>query len=294
MQLIDGKALSKTIKEELKGQVAELTAAGHRPPHLVAILVGENPASQVYVRSKTKACNQIGYRSTELVYEADITEKFLLEKLDSLNSDPEVDGILVQLPLPEHIEANKVIERIVPEKDVDGFHPVNIGRMAKNLPALLPATPAGILEMLKRYEIPTKGKHCVVVGRSNIVGSPMSILMARNNYPGNCTVTITHIHTENLKHHTLQADILIVAVGKVNLITPDMVKEGAVVIDVGINRIEDASRKKGYRLVGDVDFEGLKDKVSFMTPVPGGVGPMTIASLLQNTIAAYKSRNGLS
>lgn len=292
MKLIDGKALSNTIKDELKTEVDQLKAAGKRAPHLVAILVGADPASQFYVRSKVKACKKIGYRSSELLYEPTITEHFLLKKLESLNADPEVDGILVQMPLPAHISPDKVIETIIPEKDVDGFHPINIGRMAKNLPSLLPATPSGVIEMLARYKIETKGKHCVVVGRSNIVGSPMSILMGREGYPGNCTVTLTHIETVDLASHTRQADILIVAVGKVNLITADMVKDNVVVIDVGINRVPDKSRKKGYRIVGDVDFENISEKASYITPVPGGVGPMTIAMLLKNTLEAYRSRTG--
>ena len=289
-QLLDGKKLSEEIKTELIQEVATLTANGQRPPHLVAIIVGENAASQTYVSSKTKACNLIGFKSTELKYPANLKEKFLIDKLNSLNADPEVDGILVQLPLPEQISAQRVIETISPEKDVDGFHPINIGRMAKNLPAILPATPGGIMEIFRRYKIPTKGKHCVVVGNSNIVGSPMSILMARDNDPGNSTVTVTHIHTRDLGFHTRQADILIVATGVAGLIKADMVKEGVVVVDVGINRIEDASKPRGYRIVGDVDFDAVAAKCSAITPVPGGVGPMTIATLLQNTMQAYKER----
>lgn len=292
MKLLDGKALSSTIKDELKVEVDRLIADKKRPPHLVAVLVGADPASQFYVKSKVKACHRVGYRSSELFYDSDITEHFLLKKLESLNADPEVDGILVQMPLPDHISPSKVIETIIPEKDVDGFHPINIGRMAKGLPALLPATPSGVLEILARYQIETKGKHCVVVGRSNIVGSPMSILMAREGYPGDCTVTLTHIETIDLAYHTRQADILIVAVGKVNLITADMVKDGVVVIDVGINRVPDQSKKRGYRIVGDVDFENVSKKAEYITPVPGGVGPMTIAMLLKNTLEAYKRRTG--
>lgn len=288
MQLLDGKALSDTIKDELRTEVAELIAAGHRAPHLVAILVGENPASQTYVANKVRACKFVGYRSTELRYEANLTERFLLRKLQALNEDPEVDGILVQLPLPEQISATKVIETISPRKDVDGFHPINIGRMAKNLPAPLPATPAGILEILKRYKIETQGKHVVVVGNSNIVGSPMSILMARDTYPGRATVTTCHIYTRDLAFHTRQADILVVATGVVGLIKADMVKDGAVVIDVGINRIADSRSKQGHKIVGDVDFHNVSPKCSFITPVPGGVGPMTIASLLQNTMMLFK------
>lgn len=288
MQLLDGKALSDTIKKELKAQVAQHLAAGNRRPHLVAILVGENPASQTYVANKVRACEFVGYRSSELRYPADLTEKFLLRKLQALNEDPEVDGILVQLPLPEQISATKVIETISPLKDVDGFHPINVGRMAKNLPAPLPATPAGILEIFRRYQVQTQGKHVVVVGNSNIVGSPMSILMARDTYPGRATVTTCHIYTQDLAHHTRQADILIVATGVVGLIKEHMVREGVVIVDVGINRIPDPKGKKGSRIVGDVDFETVAPKCSYITPVPGGVGPMTIASLLQNTMTLYR------
>ncbi|MEM1000450.1 MAG: bifunctional 5,10-methylenetetrahydrofolate dehydrogenase/5,10-methenyltetrahydrofolate cyclohydrolase [Bacteroidota bacterium] len=293
MELLDGKQLSQTIKEELKAETAALVAQGHRPPHLVAILIGDNPASQTYIRNKVKACNFVGYRSTELLYDTSIKENFLLRKLRSLNADPEVDGILVQLPLPKHISPTKVIETIAPEKDVDGFNPINVGRMAKNLPAPLPATPAGILEMIRRYGLETKGKEIVVVGNSNIVGSPVSILLARDNEPGNGTVTTCHIHTRDLAFHTRRADILVVATGVVNLVTADMVQEGAVVIDVGINRIEDASRKTGYRLVGDVDFAAVAPKCSYITPVPGGVGPMTIAMLLKNNMQLYRAHLGI-
>lgn len=293
MELLDGKRLSNEIKEELRIEVNELIGQGHRPPHLVAVLIGDNPASQTYVRSKVKACNFVGYRSSELLYDDKLKEDYLIRKLRSLNADPEVDGILVQLPLPEHISADKVIETIAPEKDVDGFHPINIGRMAKMLPAPLPATPAGILEMIERYKIPTQGKEIVVVGNSNIVGSPVSILLTRDAYPGRGTVTNCHIHTRDLAFHTRRADILVVATGVVNLITGDMVKEGAVVIDVGINRVEDASAKRGYRLVGDVDFAAVSPKCSYITPVPGGVGPMTIAMLLKNTMQLYREHLGV-
>ncbi|MFM2375546.1 MAG: bifunctional methylenetetrahydrofolate dehydrogenase/methenyltetrahydrofolate cyclohydrolase FolD [Bacteroidota bacterium] len=288
MQLLDGKALSQTIREELRDEVARVVAAGHRPPHLVAILVGENPASHTYVANKVRACAFVGFRSTELKYDAHLTEKFLLKKLQALNEDPEVDGILVQLPLPAQISAEKVIETISPLKDVDGFHPVNIGRMAKNMPVPLPATPAGILEIFRRYGIETQGKHVVVVGNSHIVGSPMSILMARDAYPGRSTVTTCHLYTKDLPSLTRQADILIVATGVVGLIRADMVKEGAIVVDVGINRLPDPQGKGGYRIVGDVDFGAVSPKCSHITPVPGGVGPMTIASLLQNTMMLYQ------
>lgn len=293
MQLLNGKKLSQEIKEELKVETESLVGEGHRPPHLVAILVGDNAASQTYVASKVKACNYVGYRSSELKYPADLSESYLLRKLRSLNADPEVDGILVQLPLPEQISEMKVIETIDPLKDVDGFHPINVGRMAKNLSAPLPATPAGILEMIKRYDIETRGKNAVVVGNSNIVGGPMSILLARDNQPGQATVTTCHSHTQDLASFTRNADILVVATGVVNLVTADMVKEGAVVIDVGISRVPDETKKKGYRIVGDVDFENVSPKCSYITPVPGGVGPMTIAMLLSNTMMLYKEHLAL-
>lgn len=290
--LLDGRKLSNTIKQEIKLEVDAQLAQERPKPHLVAVLVGNDPASQTYVAAKIKACQQVGFRSTEIRHAESISEAFLLEELYRLNADPDVDGILVQMPLPDHISSSKIIETIQPDKDVDGFHPINIGRMAKNLSAPLPATPAGIMEMLKRYEIPTRGKHAVVVGRSNIVGSPVSILLGREGYPGDATVTLTHIFTKDLAHHTRQADILVVATGVVGLIKPDMVKEGAVVIDVGISRVPDATRKRGYRIVGDVEFEAVAAKSSYITPVPGGVGPMTIAMLLRNTMDQYKIRRG--
>lgn len=290
MQLIDGKQLSQDIQEEIRKEVEGLVAAGGRKPHLAAVLVGDNPASRTYVSSKVKACEKVGFRSSEYKLDAETSEAELLKLVRELNDEEELDGILVQLPLPKHINAQKVIEAIQPDKDVDGFHPINIGRMAKNLPALLPATPAGILEMLRRYDIPTRGKHCVVVGNSPIVGSPMSILMARDSQPGRCTVTVCHSATVDLASHTRLADILIVAVGKAHLIKADMVKEGAVVIDVGINHIEDLTKKSGKRMVGDVDFDAIAPKSSYITPVPGGVGPMTIAALLKNTLAIYKGK----
>lgn len=293
MHLLDGKKASQAIKDELKAETFELTEKGYRPPHLVAILVGDNAASQTYVRSKVKACDYVGYRSSELFYPSNLQESYLLRKIDSLNADPEVDGILVQLPLPEQISEHKVIEAIDPSKDVDGFHPVNNGRMAKNLSAPLPATPAGILELLHRNGIDPKGMHAVVVGNSNIVGSPISTLLARENSMGRATVTTCHIHTKDLASLTRQADLLVVATGVVNLITHDMVREGVIVVDVGINRIEDASRKRGYRIVGDVDFGGVSEKASFITPVPGGVGPMTIAMLLKNTMMLYRLHLGV-
>lgn len=288
MQLIDGKGTSKKVKEEIAKEVEKITASGERPPHLAAVLVGDNPASQTYVNAKVKACKKVGFESSLVKFDTNVGEKELLSKIDELNNDASLDGFIIQLPLPDHIDEQKITQAVKPEKDVDGFHPVNIGRMALNLPSFLPATPFGILQLLDRYDIETEGKHCVVMGRSHIVGSPMSILMARNNKPGNCTVTITHSRTKNLKEITKSADILIVAVGKVGFIGPEMIKEGAVVVDVGIHRIPDESKKKGYRLGGDVKFDEVKEKCSFITPVPGGVGPMTIASLLKNTLLARK------
>ena len=290
MQLLDGKKVAKEVRAEIRVEVDKFIARGYRAPHLVAILVGDNTASHTYVRNKIKACKEVGIKDTLCQFEDSLTEEALLAKLAELNADPGVDGILVQLPLPKHINADKVLEAIVPDKDVDGFHPINIGRMAKNLPAPLPATPAGIMELIRRYKIPTRGKHCVVVGRSNIVGSPISILMSR---PGDSTVTLTHRHTPNLGEMTRQADILVVAVGKPGLITADMVKDGVAIIDVGINAIDDSSRKRGYRLVGDIDFETVSPKCSYLTPVPGGVGPMTIAMLLKNTLWVYLKHEGI-
>jgi methylenetetrahydrofolate dehydrogenase (NADP+)/methenyltetrahydrofolate cyclohydrolase len=290
MKILDGKKLSNEIKDSLKIEVNELVEKGIRPPHLSAILVGEDRASQTYVRSKMKSCERIGFGSSLFTYDTNISEESLLKKIDELNNDDEVDGFIVQLPLPDHIAENKVIEAVSPEKDVDGFHPINIGRMAKNLDALLPATPNGILEILKAYKIETSGKHCVVIGRSNIVGMPMSILMGRKNDPGNCTVTMVHSRTQNIEEICRSADLLIAAIGKAHFVTADMVKQNAIVIDVGINDIDDPGSEKGYKLVGDVDFENVAPKCSFITPVPGGVGAMTIASLLQNTMKAARKR----
>ncbi|MCB9234676.1 MAG: bifunctional 5,10-methylenetetrahydrofolate dehydrogenase/5,10-methenyltetrahydrofolate cyclohydrolase [Bacteroidia bacterium] len=296
MELLDGKKLSSDLKDEIQAEVRHLTAAGHRKPHLVAILVGNNPASMTYVASKVKACNRVGFASTEMLYPDDITEAFLLRKIGSLNADPDVDGILVQLPLPAHISENKVLEAIAPERDVDGFHPVNIGRMVKGLPSTWPATPAGVLEMLIRYKIETVGKVAVIIGKSNIVGTPMRILLSGDHPGGNATTISCDIYTSkagNLAHFTRQADILVVATGVPNLIRGDMVKEGATVVDVGINRIEDKSNTKGYKIVGDVAFDEVAPKCSYITPVPGGVGPMTIAMLLQNTLKLYKKQLGI-
>ncbi|MFT6936352.1 MAG: methylenetetrahydrofolate dehydrogenase (NADP+)/methenyltetrahydrofolate cyclohydrolase, partial [Saprospiraceae bacterium] len=265
MQLIDGKALAKAIKEELATEVKALKAAGGKTPHLAAVLVGDDPASQVYVRNKVRSCEKIGFNSTLIRKDADTTEAEVLEIIDQLNNDDDIDGFIVQLPLPKHIDEHKITLAIDPRKDVDGFHPMNFGRMAQSLPAYIPATPYGIMVMLERYGIETSGKHCVVVGRSNIVGTPMSILMSRKAKVGNCTVTLAHSRTKDLKAETLRADIIIAAIGIPNFITEDMVKEGAVIIDVGINRIDDANAKRGYRLVGDVDFDNVAPKSSFIT-----------------------------
>jgi methylenetetrahydrofolate dehydrogenase (NADP+)/methenyltetrahydrofolate cyclohydrolase len=286
MQILDGKLVSAAVKAQLADKVTELKALGEKVPHLAAILVGNNPASETYVASKVKSCAEIGFNSTLLRFDAKISEKHLLDNITLLNENADIDGILVQLPLPKHINEELVINTIDPSKDVDGFHPMNVGKMVAGLPTYIPATPYGIMLMLEHYNIPTKGKHAVVIGRSHIVGTPMSILLSRNANPGNCTVTLTHSQTANLKEICLQADIIVAAIGRPNFVTADMVKEGAVVIDVGINRIEDATKKSGFRLVGDVDYNAVAPKTSFITPVPGGVGPMTIAALLKNTYHA--------
>lgn len=288
MQIIDGKALAKTIKAELKTEVENLKAEGGKIPHLAAVLVGDNPASQVYVRNKVRSCEKIGFKSTLIRKDENATEAEVLAIIDDLNNDDDIDGFIVQLPLPKHIDENKVTLAINPKKDVDGFHPMNFGRMSQGLPCYIPATPYGIMVMLERYGIETSGKNCVVVGRSNIVGTPMSILMSRKAKVGNCTVTLTHSRTKDLKAETLRADIIIAAIGIPNFITADMVKEGVVIIDVGINRVEDETRKRGYRLDGDVDFDGVAPKSSFITPVPGGVGQMTVTALLMNTMKSAK------
>lgn len=289
MQILDGKLVSAHIKEEIKKQVQELTWAGNRPPHLVAILVGENPASKAYVGSKVKTCAELGFESTLVTYGSDVSEAELLEKINSFNNNKHVDGILVQLPLPKHISEEKVIDTIHPHKDVDGFHPVNLGKMMLGLPTFIPATPYGIMLMLQHYQIKTSGLNCVVIGRSNIVGTPMSLLLSRNTEPGNCTVTMCHSKTKNMKELCQDADIIVAAIGKAKFVTADMVKEGAIVIDVGINRIESAETKSGFRLVGDVDFENVSPKCSYITPVPGGVGLMTICALMKNTLLARAS-----
>lgn len=283
--LIDGKKVSLDIEEEIAKEVKTLTANGERAPHLAAILVGNDGPSRTYVRSKIKACELVGFESSLIKLEEDVSEERLIEEIVRLNESPDVDGYIVQLPLPEHISVERITDFINHKKDVDGFTPTNFGKIDQEHHSHLPATPMGVMELLKRYKIETKGKHCVVVGKSHIVGMPMGILLAG---PGDATVTICHIYTENLKQYTLMADILVVAVGKHNLVTEDMVKEGVVIVDVGINRVPDATKKKGYALRGDVDFEKIEPKASFITPVPGGVGPMTIASLIMNTLEAYK------
>ncbi|EON77592.1 Methylenetetrahydrofolate dehydrogenase (NADP+) [Lunatimonas lonarensis] len=288
--LIDGKKTAEEIKSEIAARVTEIKEAKGKTPHLAAVLVGDDGASQTYVGAKVKACEQVGFQSTLVRLDATISEEELLREVQRINEDPAIDGLIVQLPLPKHISVEKVTSKIKPEKDVDGFTPANVGRMALNWPTYVSATPYGILELLKRYGIETAGKHCVVIGRSHIVGSPMSILMARNDNPGNCTVTLTHSRTQNLPEIARSADILIVALGKPEFVTGDMVKEGAVVIDVGIHRIADESKKSGFRLIGDVKFDEVAPKAAAITPVPGGVGPMTIASLLYNTLLAAENK----
>lgn len=288
MYLLDGKKTAAEIKNELAEKVQIRKIQGQKIPHLAAVLVGNDGGSMTYVNAKVKACEEIGYESTLLRYEDDISEDELLKVIKNLNENPEIDGFIVQLPLPKHIDELKITLAIDPKKDVDGFHPINIGNMVLGLPGFLPATPSGIMELLKRNNIETSGKHCVVVGRSNIVGTPLSIMLSRNTNPGNCTVTLAHSRTENLKELCATADILVAAIGKPNFINKDMVKQGAVVIDVGTTRITDTSREIGWRLVGDVNFEDIVEKTSAITPVPGGVGPMTIISLMTNTFHALE------
>lgn len=288
MQLLDGKFVSEKVKLQIAEEAAAFTQQSGRKPHLVAILVGNDGGSETYVASKMKNCEKVGFKSSLFRYDNSVTEAELLQKVAEINADADVDGLIVQLPLPKHIDPEKVTEAIDHKKDVDGFHPINLGRMMRNLPCFIPATPYGILLMLQAYNIDTVGKHCVVVGRSNIVGSPMSILMARNANPGNCTVTLTHSRTKDLKEQVLQADIIIAAIGKKNFVTADMVKPGAIIIDVGINRETSTETKSGYKLFGDVDFENVAPKASWITPVPGGVGLMTIVGLLKNTLASAR------
>jgi len=286
--LLDGKHVSEKVKLQIAEEASDFLNKTGRKPHLVAILVGNDGGSETYVASKMKNCEKVGFKSSLFRYENSVTEAELLQKIEEINQDTDVDGLIVQLPLPKHIDPEKVTERIDYRKDVDGFHPVNLGRMMRNLPCFIPATPYGILLMLQEYNINTTGMHCVVVGRSNIVGSPMSILMARNANPGNCTVTLTHSKTKDLKEQVLQADIIIAAIGKKNFVTADMVKPGAIIIDVGINRENSTETKSGYKLYGDVDFENVAPKASYITPVPGGVGLMTIVGLLKNTLASAR------
>ena len=288
MTLIDGKAVSAQIKQEIAAEVEQIVAAGGKRPHLAAILVGHDGGSETYVANKVKACEACGFKSTLIRYEADITEAELLAKVEELNQDADVDGFIVQLPLPKHISEQKVIEAIDYRKDVDGFHPINVGRLAIGLPCYVSATPNGIIELLRRYNIETSGKKCVVLGRSNIVGKPMATLMMQKANPGDATVTVCHSHSRDLKKECCEADIIIAAIGKPNFVTADMVKEGAVVIDVGTTRVPDATKKSGFRLNGDVQFDEVAPKCSFITPVPGGVGPMTIVSLMKNTLLAGK------
>ena len=289
-QIIDGKATSLKVQEEIAAEVESRVSSGGKRPHLAAVLIGDDPASKAYVGHKVKACNNVGFKSSLVERGSDITEKEVLKIVDDLNNDDSIDGFIVQLPLPSHIDPVKVIEAVSPEKDVDGFHPVNVGKMSLGLPTFKPATPAGVMTLLEHYGIKTEGLHAVVVGRSDIVGNPMSALLRSNTEPGNCTVTQCHSRTKDLISHTLQADLLITAIGKPHFITADMVKEGAIIVDVGINRISDPSRKSGSRLTGDVDFENVAPKCSWITPVPGGVGPMTIATLLQNTLQAANGK----
>jgi len=290
MQILDGRKTSNAIKDEIALEVASIKKKGNKTPHLAAIIVGNDGASQTYVASKVKACEKVGFHSTLVKLPENITEEKLLQEITILNTNKDIDGFIVQLPLPKHIDAQKVLMLVNPNKDVDGFHPTNVGRMTLDLPCFLPATPFGILELLERYKIETSGKNVVVLGRSHIVGRPMSILMSQKRKTGNATVTVCHSRTKNLKEFTLNADIIIAAIGIPEFLKADMVKEGVVVIDVGITRIDDTTKKRGYRLVGDVDFENVSKKASFITPVPGGVGPMTIAMLLKNTLLACQRK----
>jgi len=291
MKILDGKLAAQAVKEQLREAVEGLKAVGKRVPHLAAILIGDNGASATYVAAKVKACEETGFTSTLLRYETSISEAQLLEKITELNNNPSIDGILVQLPLPAHIAEEAVIKAIDPAKDVDGFHPVNLGKMVQGQPGFIPATPYGIMLLLEHFQIDTAGKHAVVIGRSNIVGRPMSILLSGNNQPGNCTVTLCHSRTKELEAHCKQADIIVAALGKPEFLQASMVKEGAVVIDVGITRVKDDSKKSGFRLLGDVHFESVAPRCSWITPVPGGVGPMTIAALLKNTFQACQQRH---
>jgi methylenetetrahydrofolate dehydrogenase (NADP+)/methenyltetrahydrofolate cyclohydrolase len=291
MQILDGQLVSQSIKDELKIKVAQLVAEGKKAPHLAAILIGGNGASQTYVGAKVKACAEIGYRSTLITHDDTIDESRVLNIIEDLNNDPDIDGILVQLPLPRHVSEEKVINTISPSKDVDGFHPVSVGKMIQGLETFVPATPQGIMLLLEHYKIDTRGMSAAVIGRSNIVGRPMSILLSSNTNPGNCTVTLCHSHTRNLQQICMESDIIVAALGKPEFITGDMVKDGAIIIDVGISRVADASKKSGFALKGDVHFPSVSPKCSYITPVPGGVGPMTIAGLMKNTYKACLELN---
>lgn len=288
MQIIDGKAISEQLKQEIAAEVAQIVKEGGKRPHLAAILVGHDGGSETYVTGKVKACEICGFKSTLIRYESDVTEEELLKKVDELNKDTDIDGFIVQLPLPKHIDEQKIIESIDYRKDVDGFHPINVGRLSIGLPCFVSATPNGIMELLKRYNIETSGKKCVVLGRSNIVGKPVASLMLQKAYPGDATVTVCHSHSKDLVKECREADIIIAAIGKPNFVKADMVKDGVVIIDVGTTRVPDASKKSGFKLTGDVKFDEVSPKCSFITPVPGGVGPMTIASLMKNTLLASK------
>ena len=288
MQRLNGKETALQIRKELQETVSIRKELGKKTPHLAAVLVGSDGGSLSYVTAKVKACEEIGFDSTLIRFDENVSEDTLLSKVNELNKDENIDGFIVQLPLPNHINETKITDTISPNKDVDGFHPMNLGNMMLNLPGFLPATPAGIIELMRRYEIETSGKHCVIIGRSNIVGTPLSMMLSRNSNPGNCTVTLTHSRTKNLKELCLQADILIAAIGRPEFVSADMIKEGAVIIDVGTTRVDDASRERGWRLVGDVNFKDASSKANYITPVPGGVGPMTIASLMMNTLKAME------
>lgn len=292
-QLLDGKKVSSEMKAEIAQEVREIVAQGHKPPHLAAILVGHDGGSETYVASKMKTCEELGFRSSLKRYDAEVTEEELLAEIEMMNNDDDLDGFIIQLPLPKHIDDQKIIEAVSPDKDVDGFHPINVGRTSIGLPSFVSATPAGILELLKRYNIETRGKHCVVLGRSNIVGKPMAQLMMLKQYPGDATVTVCHSSTRDIAEVTRTADIIIAALGSPEFVREDMVKEGAVIVDVGTTRVPDPSKKSGFRLCGDVDFEHVAPKCSYITPVPGGVGPMTIISLMRNTLVSARRRRGM-
>jgi methylenetetrahydrofolate dehydrogenase (NADP+)/methenyltetrahydrofolate cyclohydrolase len=291
MQILDGKKAAQAIKDRLKIDTAQLSTEGKKIPHLAAILIGSNGASETYVSAKVRACEEVGFRSSLIRFEEDISEMKLLNKISELNNDPDIDGILVQLPLPKQVSEEKVITSLEPFKDVDGFHPVNIGNMVQGNETFIPATPYGILLLLEHFKVETKGKHAVIIGRSNIVGRPLSILLSSNSNPGNCTVTLCHSQTKNIREFCQEADIIVAALGRPAFVTADMVKEGAIVIDVGITREKDTTKKSGFRLRGDVDFENVAPKCSWITPVPGGVGPMTIAALLKNTYRSCMNKN---